>query len=182
MKTFKVCIAVSLFVFTACSNKTNQEPKKTSVDVKQVVNKAMPDSNILKTNICELISAKLLAETLGGKVLRQPQHSDYGTTQGCEYEIDPPGSDKYEYCAIWFYPVSLYENSESALENTKGLNQKATVEKLTGYGDESYVIHNKSEEQSIIHILLKGESYIEVKAENFKDAKKIAELVLSKIK
>lgn len=181
MKVLKICIAVSLFVPVTCSNNTYQEPKKANGNAGQLVNKAIPDSNILKINVCELIPSKLLAETLGGKILNPPQHSDYGTTQGCEYEIDPAGSDKYEYCAIWFYPTSLFENSESALENTKGINQKATVEKLTGYGDESYVIHNESEDQSIIHVLLKGKVYIEVKAENFNDAKKITELVLSKI-
>ena len=181
MKIGTIFITLSLFIFTSCSNnKTDQKPEKMD-NSNELVKESKQDSVYLKINICELISSELLAETIVGKVLKQPQHSNYGTTQGCEYEIDPPGADNYEYCAIWFNPTSLFESPESALETTKGLNQKATVENLTGYGDESYVIHNETEAQSIIHVLLKGKAYIEVKAENFNDAKKITRLVLSKL-
>ncbi len=181
MNIIKIFAVVSLIIFVSCSNQSYQNPDKINSNSAKFINNVRSNSNILKVNICELISPELLAEKIGGSVLKQPQHSDYGTTQGCEYEIDPPGADNYEYCAIWFYPASLFENSESALENVTGLNQKATVENLTGYGDESYVIHNESEKQSIVHVLLRGRLYIEVKAEYFDDAKRITELVLSKL-
>jgi hypothetical protein len=182
MKKMILIIVVSLFVFAACSkNKTEPKTAKIINNNENISDGNNQDSNILKINICELIPADLLAEKIGGKVLKQPQHSNYGTTQGCEYEIDPPGADNYEYCAVWFYPTSLFEGPESALETSTGLNQKATVEHLTGFGDQSYVIHNETEEQSIIHILIKNKVYIEIKAEKFDDAKKITELVLSKI-
>ena len=68
--------------------------------------------------------------------------------------------DTYEYCAIWLYPTSLYEDSKSTLETIKNLGQEATAEQLKNYGNDSYVIHNKSEDQSIIHVLQNLNRYI----------------------
>ena len=176
MKRINNLAAIMLIIFICFTNdKTDAQPNKNKSEKSQ-------GFDISKINVCELIPDDLLASEIGGKVLKPARHSDYGTIKGCEYEIDPAGPDKYEYCAIWLSPSSMYEDSQSALETTKGLNQKATVEALKGYGDESYVIHNSSEDQSIIHILLKDKVYIEVKAEKFEDAKKIAKLILSKLK
>ncbi len=181
MKFINFLLALSLFIFTNCSNdKSEQKIEKSSIASSVEKNKQGLD--ISKINVCELITSELLAAKIGGKVLNPSKHSSYGTTQGCEYEIDPQGPDTYEYCAIWLYPTSLYEDSKSALETTKNLGQEATAEQLTNYGNDSYVIHNKSEDQSIIHVLLKDKLYLEVKAEKFDDAKKITELVLSKFK
>ncbi len=183
MKQINIIVALSLFIIIACSNnKSEQKPENENKNIENTTQQNKQSAGISKINVCELIPADLLAEKIGGKVLKPSQHSDYGSTQGCEYEIDPAGPDNYEYCAVWLYPTSLYEDSQSALETAKGLNQKVTTEQLTGYGDESYVIHNATEEQSIIHVLLKNKFYVEVKAEKFADAKKITELVLSKIK
>ena len=183
MKYIIFILALSSFIFIRCSNdKTEQKIETPSNDSKTVVVKNNQGLDISKINVCELIPAELLADKIGGKVLKPSHSSSYGTTHGCEYEIDPQGPDNYEYCAVWLYPTDLYEDSKSELETAKNLGQEATAEQLTGYGDESYVIHNKSEDQSIIHVLLKDKIYIEVKAEKFDDAKKITELVLTKIK
>lgn len=183
MKQINIIIAFSLIIFIACSNnKSEQSPEKENKNIENTTQQDKKTNNIKKINVCELVPASLLAEKIGGKVLKPSQHSDYGSTQGCEYEIDPPGPDNYEYCAIWLYPTSLYEDVQSALETAKGLNQKVTAEQLTGYGDESFVIHNATEDQSIIHVFLNHKFYVEVKAEKFEDAKKITELVLSKLK
>ena len=183
MKYVIFLLTLSLFVFTNCSNdKADQKIDKSSINSETTVEKNHQGLDISKINVCELIPAELLADKIGGKVLKPAHSSSYGTTKGCEYEIDPQGPDNYEYCAIWLYPTDLYEDSKSELETAKNLGQEATTEQLTDYGDESYVIHNKSEDQSIIHVLLKDKIYIEVKAEKFDDAKKITELVLTKIK
>ena len=183
MKYVIFLLTLSLFVFTNCSNdKADQKIDKSSINSETTVKKNHQGLDISKINVCELIPAELLADKIGGKVLKPAHSSSYGTTKGCEYEIDPQGPDNYEYCAIWLYPTDLYEDSKSELETAKNLGQEATAEQLTDYGDESYVIHNKSEDQSIIHVLLKDKIYIEVKAEKFDDAKKITELVLTKIK
>lgn len=183
MKYIIYILSLSLLILTHCSNdKTEQKIEKSNNDSKTAVEKNNKGLDISKINVCELIPAELLADKIGGKVLKPSQRSSYGTTQGCEYEIDPQGPDTYEYCAILLYPTELYEDSKSELETAKNLGQEATSEQLTGYGDDSYVIHNKTEDQSIIHVLLKDKVYIEVKAEKFDDAKKITELVISKIK
>ena len=181
MKIVFFFTAIIVLSFIACTNnKSETERNEKSSNISQQ-NKSK-DKDISKINVCELIPAELLASEIGGKVKKPAQHSDYGSTQGCEYEIDPAGSDNYEYCAIWFYPVSMYEDSQAALETAEGLDQNATAEKLSGYGDDAFVVNNASEHQSIIHVLLKDKMYVEVKAENFEDAKKITSLVLSKIK
>ena len=132
-------------------------------------------------NVCELVTSEEVAAAIGGTVLKPSRRSDYGTVQGCEYELDPSGSDNYEYAAIWLNTPDLFEPADARIETNKGLGQESTAEQLSGMGDEAYVIHNTTEEQSDVFVLLKDRLFIEAKAEHDADARKIAQLTLSKL-
>jgi hypothetical protein len=101
--------------------------------------------------------------------------------QGCEYDFDPAGDDRHSYHAIWIGQPVNYTGPEDSLATSIGLGQTATMEILTGLGDEAFVIHNASERQAIIHVLLRDRLSVEVKAERFEDGLKLADLVLGKL-
>lgn len=132
-------------------------------------------------DVCEWLPSDLVAATVGGTVLKPSKRSDFGTLQGCEYELDPSGDDTYEYGAVWLGPASAFGDPQEALETDRGLGQEATMEPLGELGDEAYVIHNATEEQSTVHVLLEGRMSLEVTAERSEDARKLAELALSRV-
>lgn len=137
--------------------------------------------DLSKVDVCEWLPAELVATTVGATVSKPARRSDYGTTQGCEYELDPAGADTYEYGVVWLNPASAFGDPQEALATAEGLGQEATTEPLSGLGDRAYVIHNATEEQSSVHVLLAGRLSLEVTAEHAEDARKIAELALSRI-
>lgn len=180
MKTIYLLIPFAILLIS-CSSENKKQPTEDAA--KTNVTKKAEGYDISKLNVCELIPSELVANTLGGTVLKPSQRTNVGSySQGCEYQIDPPGKDNYEYCAIWINSPSLYSDAQSNMETIKGLGHKAEMEQLQDFGDEAYVIHDKTEEQSIIYILLKDKAAFEIKAEYFDDAKKLAELSLLKIK
>ncbi len=123
-----------------------------------------------------------MAKTLGAIIIKPAVSSNYGVTKGCTYVIDPAGPDKIENCIVWINPSSTFTSTEDELETAKGLGQEAAAENLEGLGDEAFVVHNKTEEQSIIYVLLKDKLNLQVGADHFEDAKKLTELILSKLK
>lgn len=161
---------------------TNSEENKLRGDVpKQEEQNKQSGFDISKINVCELVPDDLVAKTLAAKTLKPAQSSDYGTVKGCTYMIDPAGPDKIETCVVWFNPPSTFTSPEDELETAKGLGQEATAENLGELGDRAFVVHNETEEQSIIFVLLKDKVNLQVGADNFDDAKKLTELILSKL-
>jgi hypothetical protein len=75
----------------------------------------------------------------------------------------------------------LFETLESALETEKGLGQKATGEVLAGLGDEAFAVHNKTTGDTTIHVLRRGDVWLEVKADTLDHARKLAEEVLQRL-
>jgi hypothetical protein len=75
----------------------------------------------------------------------------------------------------------LFETLESALETEKGLGQKATGEVLAGLGDEAFAVHNKTTGDTTIHVLRRGDVWLEVKADTLDHARKLAEAVLQRL-
>lgn len=138
--------------------------------------------DLSKIKICELVPDELVAKTLGAKIVKPSQVNDLGPSHGCTYTVDPAGPDNLELCIVWLNPPETFTSPEDELETAQGLNQEATVENLTGLGDKAFVVHNKTEEQSIIFVLLKDKLCLQVGVEHFDDAKKLTELILSKLK
>ena len=180
-------ICISLFLFMGCSGESKDDPSSEENNLKvdtpqQHEQNKKSGFDISKINVCELVPDELVAEALGAKILKPAQSSDYGTTQGCTYTLDPEGNDNIEICTVWLNPPSTFTSPEDELETAKGLGQEATVENLDGFGDNAFVIHNKTEEQSIIFVLLKDKVNLQVAVEHFNDAKKLTELILMKLK
>jgi hypothetical protein len=138
--------------------------------------------DLSKIKICELVPDELVAQTLGAKIIKPAQSNDLGPSHGCTYTLDPSGTDNFEVCIVWLNPVSTFTSLEDELETAKELSQVATGENLQGLGDKAFAVHNKTEDQSIIHVLLKDKLYLQVGVEHFDDAKKLTELILSKLK
>jgi hypothetical protein len=178
------CLALSLFIGCSGEGKDNSysEENKLKDDAQLQEQNKQSGFDISKLKACELVSDELLAKTLGAKTLKPVQNSDYGSIKGCTYMIDPAGPDNIETCIVWFNPPSAFTSPEDELETAKGLGQEASAENLEGFGDKAFVIHNKTEDQSIIHVLLKNKMELQVGADHFDDAKKLAELILSKLK
>lgn len=184
-KTFLYLASILIFIFIlGCSgegrDQANSEENKLKDDAQHQGKQSGFDISKLKP--CELVPDELVAKTLGAKTLKPVQSSDYGSIKGCTYIIDPAGLDNIENCIVWFNPPSTFTSIEDELETAKGLGQEATAENLEGLGDKAFVIHNKTEDQSIIHVLLKDKLELQVGADHFDDAKKLTELFLSKLK
>ncbi len=175
------CLTLILFLGCSGEGKDNnyREEKKLKDDAQYQEKQSGFD--ISKLNPCELAPDELVAKTLGAKIIKPAMSSDYGTIKGCTYIIDPAGPDNIENCIVWFNPPSTFTNIEDELETAKGLGQEATAENLEGLGDKAFVIHNKTEDQSIIHVLLKDKLELQVGADHFDDARKLTELILSKL-
>ena len=184
-KTFLYLASILIFIFIlGCSgegrDQANLEENKLKYDAQHQDKQSGFD--ISKINVCGLVPDELVAKTLDAQTLKPAQTSDYGSTQGCTYTLDPAGDDNIEVCTVWLNPPSTFTSPEDELETAKGLGQEATVENLEGLGDKAFVIHNKTEDQSIIHVLLKDKMELQVGADHFEDAKKLTGLILSKLK
>jgi hypothetical protein len=180
-------ISLYLFIFMGCSGEgkddANSEENKLKVSAPQQQEQNKQSGfDISKINVCELVPDELVAKTLGAQTLKPAQTSDYGSTQGCTYTLDPAGDDNIEVCTVWLNPPSTFTSPEDELETAKGLGQEATVENLEGLGDKAFVVHNKTEDQSIIFVLLKDKANLQVAVEHFDDAKKLTELILLQLK
>lgn len=176
MKSVIVWLLLVALIVTGCSGKREGSSESRNASATE---KALTDLSTY--DVCALLSEDAVAQALGGAALEPARRNDYGSAQGCEYEIDPAGPDNYEYCAIWLMPPSSFGDSESALKTEVGLGEKATAEPLANLGDKAFVIHNETEQQSTIHILLIDRMAIEVKADRYEDARKLADLILSKL-
>ncbi len=178
------CLALSLFIGCSGEGKDNSysEENKLKDDAQHQQQEKQSGFDISKLKPCELVPDELVATTLGAKIIKPATGSDYGSVKGCTYIIDPVGPDNIENCIVWFNPSSTFTSPEDELETANGLGQEATAENLEGFGDKAFVIHNKTEDQSIIHVLLKNKMELQVGADHFDDAKKLAELYLSKLK
>ena len=181
------CIGLNLFILLGCSGEekdsANSNENKLNVEnPKQQEQNQQSGFDISKIKICEIVPDELVAKTLGAKTVKPAQSSDYGSTQGCTYTVDPAGNDNLEICIVWLNPPSTFASPEDELETAKSLGQEATVENLDGLGDEAFVVHNKTEDQSIIFVLLKDKVNLQVAVEHFDDAKKLTELILLKLK
>ena len=186
-KTFLYLTSILiLMLILGCSGEgkdnTYSEENKLKDDAQQQEQNKQSGFNISKLKACELVPDELVAKTLGAKTLKPVQSSDYGSTKGCTYMIDPAGPDKIETCIVWLNPPSTFTSPEDELETAKGLGQEATAEYLEGIGDKAFVVHNKTEEQSIIFVLLNDKVNLQVGADHFEDAKKLTDLIVSKLK
>ena len=187
MTTKKILCLTSILIFIfiiGCSGEGKDQPNSEEQKLKGDVPLQEKQSgfDISKINICEMVPDELVAKTLGAKIIKPAMSSDYGSIKGCTYIIDPAGTDNIENCIVWLNPPSTFTSPEDELETAKGLGQEATAENLEGMGDKAFVVHNKTEEQSIIFVLLKDKVNLQVGADHFGDAKKLAELILSKLK
>jgi hypothetical protein len=176
-----------LMIFIGCSGNDNNKPNPQGnetgdISTPQQKQNKQSGYDLSKIKICELVTDELVAKTLGAKTISPAQTSDLGPSHGCTYTVDPAGPDNMEMCIVWLNPTYSFTSPEDELETAKGLGQEATAEYLEGYGDKAYVVHNKTEEQSIIHVLLKDKLELQVGVEHFDDAKKLTELILSKLK
>jgi hypothetical protein len=167
-----------------CSGEKNGPPAGDTDSTTENASMAIGDNTAdsLTYDVCSLLSEDAVAEALGGAALEPARRDDYGSTHCCEYRIDPAGPDDYEYCAILVMPPSPFEDSESALKTETELGAKATAEALANLGDKAFVVHNEAEKQSTIHILLKDRMAIKVKADRYENARKLADLILSKLR
>jgi hypothetical protein len=176
-----------LMIFIGCSgdgndkqNPPGNEPIGKS-EPQQMQNK-QSGFDLSKLKMCELVKDEMVANALGAKIVKPAQTSDFGPSHGCTYTLDPAGKDNLEICIVWINPASTYTGPQDELETAKSLGQEATVENLEGMGDKAFVVHNKTEDQSIIHVLLKDKMELQIGADHFDDAKKLTELYLSKLK
>jgi hypothetical protein len=185
---FTFCtICLSLLIFMGCQGESKEDTYSEENNLKEDAPQQQEQNkksgfDISKINVCELVPDELVAKTLGAQTLKPAQTSDYGSTQGCTYTLDPAGEDNIEVCTVWLNPPSTFTSPEDELETAKGLGQEATVENLEGLGDKAFVVHNKTEDQSIIFVLLKDKVNLQVAVEHFNDAKKLTELILMKLK
>ncbi len=173
-------LLTTMLALCACSSNDTGQEQAATVQA-PAPETAQSEIDLAKMNLCEEVPAELVAQTLGGSLLKPGQRSDYGTSQGCSYEIDPAGDDTYEYCNIWVMSPMLFGDPDAQLASDRALGQYSTTEWLKDLGDKAYVDHNKTESQTKIHILLKERMSIEVSAEHFEDARKLAELALSRL-
>lgn len=179
--------SIGFLLFISCSGdeKNNINPQenvlKSNIESQQPKNLQAGNEG-LNIDVCELIPDKLVAQALNSKILKPAQSSNYGSIRGCTYTVDPAGEDNIEICTVWFNPPSTFTSPEDELETAHGLGQEATAEYLEGYGDKAFVVHNQTEQQSIIFVLLKDKLNLQVAVEHYNDAKKLTELILSKLK
>ena len=173
-------IAFLFLSLTACTDQPDTAQSADAADGAIQEETTATGEDFSTTNVCELLPADLVANAVGGSVLQPARRSDYGTSQGCEYEVDPAGEDTYEYGAIWLGPPSGYGVPEDRIATDRGLGQEVKWETIEGLGDEAYVIHNATEEQSTVYVLLKDRMYYEVTMEHYEDARKLTDLVLTK--
>lgn len=137
--------------------------------------------DLTEVNVCELVPDALVAETVGGTVKQAGSRSDYGASQGCDYEISGSTKSGYEYVSIWLGPPEQFEDPESILETDRGLGQEADMENVAGLGDEAFVIHNRTERQSTLHVLRRDDVSLSVTAANLTHARQLGELVLERV-
>ncbi len=187
MKSEATLLLAVALTLASCTSENSQQTGGDQSKMDETAPAEQQDNNLgaaldLSTfNVCELVPAELAATTVGGTVLKPSKRSDYGNSQGCEYEIDPSGPDTYEYAAIWLGPPSEFEDPQESMDTDRGLGHEVTSEQLDGLGDEAYVIHDATEEQSYVHVLLKDRMHVEVRAERDEDARKLAQLVLTRL-
>lgn len=181
-----LCLTFLSLLIIGCSgdgkDQANSEVQKLQEDAQEQEQNKQSGFDISKLKACELVPDELIAETLGARIIKPATGSDYGSTKGCTYIFDPPGPDNIENCNVWITPPSTFTSPEDQLETDKGFGQESTAETLEGLGDKAFVIHNKTEQQSVISVLLKNKLCLQVGADHFDDAKKITELFLSKLK
>jgi hypothetical protein len=189
MKLKASLLLAAVLALVSCTSQSD-ESRQASTDqpaIKEPTQAGQQDNSVDATvdlstvNVCELIPAELVATTVGGIGLKPARRSDYGSSQGCEYEIDPSGADTYEYLAIWLGSPSDFGDPQERMAIDRDLGQEVTTERLDGLGDMAYVIHNATEEQSTVYVLLKDRMYIEVTAEKYEDVRKVVELALSRV-
>ncbi|MFQ5675201.1 MAG: hypothetical protein ACE5G1_04830 [bacterium] len=176
---------ICLLTLTACESKEQSHDESAKIPAQSqqtTVDDTVQSYDISKVNVCELLPDELLAKTIGGAILKPSRRSDYGSSQGCEYQIDPAGKDRYEYCAIWLSPAAGFGNPQMELETAHGLGQDASAEQIADLGDAAFVIHNQTEQQSTVNVLLKDKVVVQVTADHYQDARKLTNLALAQIK
>jgi len=130
--------------------------------------------DVAALDVCELASAEEVAAAVGGTALRPASRSDTGEVQGCTYSLDPAGADTMETCIVYVEPASYFEFSRDPSEGE-------TAEAIEGLGDEAVMKHNPVEHQYSLVVLRQGDLMLEVKTDTAEDARKVAELILSKL-
>ena len=190
MKFLQWTLVCTLLVVSSCSN----ENESSIANPNSASDAEKPKPNVSSTsqqatisffpslNICDLLPSDLVAATIGGAVKQQGHHSDYGNLgKTCTYGIKPV-NEAFEHVAIGLAPPGLFQKAETILETDRGLGQQSTAEVLQGLGDEAFVIHNQTEEQSTIHVLNRNAFALSVTARNLEHARPLTELALARIK
>jgi hypothetical protein len=138
--------------------------------------------DLSSVNVCELMPGEVVAKIAAGR-LKGPGKRTPGSAsqQGCSYELGAAGEGTYEYVHVYLTNPDLFEPLESVLETEKGLGQKATGEILKGLGDEAFAVHNQSTKDTTVHVLRRGDVWLEVKANTLDHARKLAEAMLQRL-
>jgi len=170
MKLFSILIITLGLFLSGClkdEKPTRQAEKEDPSPGSTVVEKAETSFSLL--DLCRLLPDQEVAAALDGKVLKPGRRHDYGSSQSCEYELDPDGPDNYGNAAVWLLPANVFDDS-------------GATEMLEGLGDRAYLEENKQEQQSSVHILVAGKAAIETKAETNDHALRLAKMAVERLR
>lgn len=162
-------ILILLLAMSGCSKQDEQTPNIPAASRSAAVQPVAPVSDDFSSlDLCRLLPAQEVADVLAGKALKPAKRQDFGSSQSCEYELDPDGPDNYEYAAVWISPASSYDDSDA-------------TEQIEGLGDRAHRMIDSQEEQTSERVLVAGKATIEARAETAEHAHLLAKMALEKL-
>jgi hypothetical protein len=164
-------ILLAILGLTGCGGGQPDVPQSTgeSAAPAERATTQTPGRDLATTDVCALIPGQTVAELLGGTLARQPSGAAYGdVSTDCSYAVDVDGLPKV--VLVFLYPPDHFEMYREMEENPQPVE---------GLGDRAYA--TVSAEMHELHVLEEGNVTIDVRAESPDDARRLAELVLSRL-
>jgi hypothetical protein len=120
-------------------------------------------------DVCALVPGEEVAALFEGTLAREPESTIYpGASTECDYVIEAGG--RTQVALVFLYPPSYYE----LFGDEEGERQE-----IAGLGDGAYATTSSGIAE--VHVLVDGDVTVDARAGTVEEARRLAELTLSKL-